>query len=88
MNSKLTAKHLVRAMYIEAEEHIKINDNIVSYFMSGFNVCIQEGMDQLEYWRSVVQIYPNLADIFYDKLSDTNINENIKSFLRKVSLLK
>jgi hypothetical protein len=85
----LTSKHLVRSMYLEIQGHRYNDGAIVEYFISGFKVCAEQKMDQFEYWRSIVQIYPNLADVFFEKLKeDAVISEQVKKFLYKMALLK
>lgn len=89
MKSKLTENQLVRAMFIEAEDHIQSEDQKVFYFVKGFEVCVQEGMNKFGYWRNVARMYPSLADKFYSELLNNKYATNeILEFLRKISLLK
>jgi hypothetical protein len=88
MKTKLTARHLVRALYLEAEEHRLNLQQRTLYFVEGYIQAIKEGIDQLEYWRSVLIIYPDMIDKIYENLSNRDIDRRVKDFLEKMVLLK
>jgi hypothetical protein len=58
------------------------------YFINGFKVCLSEGLDQLEYWRTVVMVYPEIVGELYNTLNNSDIDIKVKAFMKKMMLLK
>lgn len=78
---------LVSNMCLEAEK--MSDEGKVSFFLHGQVYAIMEGMRQIEYWRAVVKMYPNLTDLFHVHIiPNSTFDYDVKEFIQKIILLK